>query len=128
MSGAEPGGYGDLLVTALIVLVAGCVAMLVIVRVAGRWSAGRAARPGLLDIVARVPLEARRSLYIVDVAGKVLLVGTSELGLTVLSELDRERVRAVPPPLSFAELVRSAVQRATTRRRESPPPDGGAAS
>jgi flagellar protein FliO/FliZ len=121
-AGAEPGGYGDLLVTALVVLVAACVAMLVIVRVAGRWSSGRSARPGLLDVVARVPLEARRSLYIVDVAGKALLVGTSELGLTVLSELDRERVRAVPPPVSFAELVRGAVQRATARRRGDAPP------
>ena len=126
----ETGGYGDLLVTALIVLIAACVAMVVIVRLAGRWSAGRSARPGLLDVVARVPLESRRSLYIVDVAGKALLVGTSELGLTVLSELDRERVRAVPPAVSFAELVRGALQRATTRRRDDPssPGDGGGGS
>jgi flagellar biogenesis protein FliO len=70
----------------------------------------------LLDVVARVPLEARRSLYIVDVAGKALLVGTSELGLTVLTELDRERVRAAPPTLGFAALVAQAVQRAAGRR------------
>src|SRR5579884_4310454 len=126
MSGTDTtgAGYGDLLVTALIVLVAACVVMFAIARLAARWlTPGRSARPGLLDVVARVPLEARRSLYIVDVAGKALLVGTSELGLTVLSELDRERVRAVPPQVGFATLVARAVQRAAGRGGR----DGGAA-
>jgi flagellar biogenesis protein FliO len=62
-----------------------------------------------MDVVARVPLEPRRSLYVVEVAGKTLLVGTSEMGLSVLSELDAEtvRARAVERP-TFAELVKSA--------------------
>ncbi len=92
--------------------------LFVIVRFGGRMVGvhpnGRA-RPGSLEVLARVPLEPRRSLYIVDVAGKALLVGTSELGLTVLSELDRERVRAVPPQVGFATLVARAVQRAAGR-------------
>jgi hypothetical protein len=66
----------------------------------------------VLDVVARLPLEPRRSLYIIEVAGKTLLVGTSEMGLSVLSELDggEVRARAVARP-SFGELVRSAWQR-----------------
>jgi flagellar biogenesis protein FliO len=117
MSGteADTASYGDLLITALIVLVAACVAMFVLVRIAGRWLAtGRTRGAGLLDVIARVPLEARRSLYIVEVAGKALLLGTSELGVTVLSELDGERVRAAPQPLTFVEQVRRAM---TARRR-----------
>src|SRR5256885_7851839 len=113
--------YGDLLVTSLLALAAVCVVAYVLVRVAGRWLAtGRTRGAALMDVVARVPLEPRRSLYIVEVAGKALLVGTSEMGLSVLSELDREQVRArVVPRTSFAELVRDLI----ARRRRGPPPE-----
>jgi flagellar biogenesis protein FliO len=113
-SGVEAGAsYGDLLVTSLFVLGAVCIAAFVAVRLFGHFlSAGRARGSHLLDVVARVPLEPRRSLYVVEVAGKTLLVGTSEMGLSVLSELDAAEVKSrVAPPQSFADLVRSAWQR-----------------
>src|SRR5512146_2870945 len=102
MSGTGTGvaSYGDLLVTSLVVLVGVCIAAFVVVRVFGRVLAtGRTRGAHLLDVVARVPLEPRRSLYVVEVAGKTLLVGTSEMGLSVLSELDAAEVksRAVAP-------------------------------
>jgi flagellar protein FliO/FliZ len=110
--GAE-ASYGDLLVTSLVVLGAVCVAAFVVVRVVGRWlTVGRGRGGELLDVIARVPLEPRRSLYVVDVAGKTLLVGTSEMGLSVLSELDAGEVRArVVPRQTFADLVRAAWRR-----------------
>jgi len=115
MNGAA-ASYGDLLVTSLVVLVGVCLAAFVVVRVLGRFLAtGRARGAHLLDVVARVPLEPRRSLYVVDVAGKSLLVGTSEMGLSVLTELDASAVRArVVERPTFGELVRDA----WTRRRE----------
>ena len=123
MNGAlAAASYGDLLVTSLLVLGAVCVVAFVAVRVFGRWlSTGRARGAHLLDVVARVPLEPRRSLYVVEVAGKTLLVGTSEMGLSVLSELDAAEVKArnVPTP-SFGELVRQAW---TRRRKPAQPPD-----
>jgi len=90
-----------------------CVAAFVVVRVAGRLLAtGRRRGPQLLDVVARLPLEPRRSLYVVEVAGKTLLVGTSEMGLSVLSELDGAQVRGrLAERPSFGELVRAAWQR-----------------
>ena len=102
--------YGDLLVTSLVVLGGVCIAAFVIVRVLGRFLAtGRVRGAHLMDVVARVPLEPRRSLYVVEVAGKTLLVGTSEMGLSVLSELDGAEVRArTPVRQSFGELVRTA--------------------
>jgi len=110
-TGVEAGAsYGDLLVTSLLVLGAVCIAAFIAVRFFGRTlSAGRVKGSHLLDVVARVPLEPRRSLYVVEVAGKTLLVGTSEMGLSVLSELDGHEVksRAVPAQ-SFADLVRGA--------------------
>src|SRR2546421_13050879 len=102
--------YGDLLITSLLVLGGVCVAAYVAVRVFGRLLAtGRTRGAHLLDVVARVPLEPRRSLYVVEVAGKTLLVGTSEMGLAVLSELDGEEVRGrVVPRVPFGEMVRGA--------------------
>jgi flagellar protein FliO/FliZ len=102
--------YGDLLITSLVVLAAVSVAAFVAVRVFGRLLAsGRARGAHLMDVVARVPLEPRRSLYVVEVAGKTLLVGTSEMGLNVLSELDASAVRArVVEKPTFAEMVKAA--------------------
>ena len=120
---AESGAgasYGDLLVTSLVVLGVVCVAAFVAVRVFGRLIATGRARGGhLLDVIARLPLEPRRALYVVEVAGKTLLVGTSEMGLSVLSELDGGEVRAriVARP-TFAEMVKAALQ-----RRKAKPPD-----
>ena len=127
MNGAPAAGYGDLLVTSLLVLGAVCIAAFVAVRVLGRWLAtGRARGTHLLDVIARVPLEPRRSLYVVDVAGKTLLVGTSEMGLSVLSELDAAEVKArVVPTPSFGELVRGAwLKRRAARsaQHDEPPP------
>src|SRR5512140_1661209 len=112
-NGAVGASYGDLLVTSLVVLGGVCIAAFAIVRLAGRWFAtGRSRGAQLLDVVARLPLEPRRSLYVVEVAGKTLLVGTSEMGLSVLSELDGGELRArVAERPSFGELVRSAWQR-----------------
>src|SRR5688572_17125431 len=102
--------YGDLLVMSLVVLGGVCIAAFLLVRVVGRFLAtGRTRGAHLLDVVARVPLEPRRSLYVVEVAGKTLLVGTSEMGLSVLTELDGSEVKArVPTQQTFADLVKSA--------------------
>jgi hypothetical protein len=72
-----------------------------------------------MGVVARLPLEPRRSLYVVEVAGKTLLVGTSEMGLSVLSELDAGQVRAqVAARPSFGDLVRAAwLRRSDVRAR-----------
>ena len=111
MSGnGAAAGYGDMLVTSLLVLGVVCVVAFVAVRLLGRVLAtGRARGAHLMDVVARVPLEPRRSLYVVEVAGKTLLVGTSEMGLSVLSELDASEVRSrVAARPTFADLVKTA--------------------
>ena len=58
-------GYGEMLVGSLLVLGLVCLAAWVIVRVGTRrlWGPRRG---GVLDVVARVPLEPRRSLYVVE--------------------------------------------------------------
>lgn len=128
-TGVAAASYGDLLITSLLVLGGVCVVGFVLVRVAGKFLAtGRARGAYLMDVIARVPLEPRRSLYVVEVAGKTLLVGTSEMGLSVLTELDAAEVsarRAVPQP-SFGALVRAAWTKRRSPRPSSPegPRDG----
>jgi len=125
-NGAAGASYGDLLITSLLVLGAVCVAAYLAVRIFGRVLAtGRARGSHLLDVVARVPLEPRRSLYVVEVAGKTLLVGTSEMGLSVLSELDGSEVKSrVQQQQSFGDLVRAA----WSRRKARGAGQGGATS
>jgi len=106
---AGPASYGGLLVTSLLVLVAIGVMGFVAVRLFARFfSTARIRGPQLMDVIARVTLEPRRSLYVVSVAGKTLLVGTSEMGLSVLTELDAGVVKNYSSPANFGELVRSA--------------------
>jgi flagellar biogenesis protein FliO len=127
-TGAVDGSYGDLLVTSLVVLVGVCIAAFVAVRVFGRvLAAGRTRGTQLLDVVARVPLEPRRSLYVVEVAGKTLLVGTSEMGLSVLSELDASEVKSrIVPKQSFADMVKSAWHKRRGLARSVAEPPAGA--
>lgn len=116
---AVGSGYGEMLVGSLVVLGLVCLVAWVVVRFGVRrlWSP-RAG--GVLDVVARVPLEPRRSLYVVEVGGKTLLVGTSEMGLSVLSELDGEAIRAGlergAQARSFAEAMRDAFDKVRGRR------------
>ena len=119
--------YGDLLVTSLVVLGGVCIAAFVVVKLVGRLLAtGRVRGAHLLDVVARLPLEPRRSLYVVEVAGKTLLVGTSEMGLSVLSELDGAEVRArTPVRQNFGDLVRTAWLKRRDGRETVDPGAGG---
>lgn len=57
-----------------------------------RWLLPRlnAARPagGMVRVVERVGLDARKSLFVIEVAGRWLLVASSEAGVHLISELD----------------------------------------
>src|SRR5262245_56940576 len=88
----DGGGYGGLLVTTVLLLVAVCVVAYVVVRLLRRGLEGRAVGEQVVTVVARVPLEPRRSLYVVRVGGRTLLLGASEMGLGLVTELDGEAV------------------------------------
>lgn len=77
---------------------------------------GSLARPsGPLEVLARLPLESRRSVYVVRIANQLLIVGSSETGLTSLGELPPETLaqfseQTAPPRLIDA--VKAAMGRA----------------
>jgi flagellar biogenesis protein FliO len=54
------------------------------------WS--RSSSP-VMKVVARISLEARRSLYVVEVAGQYLLIGAGEGGLSTLATLEATQVK-----------------------------------
>jgi flagellar biosynthetic protein FliO len=113
---AVPGGYGELLVSSLLVLGVVCVVAWLVVRYGGRWlAAGQAGRG--VEVLARVPLEPRRSLFVIEAAGKTLLLGTSEMGLTVLAELDGAVFRAEAGQRAKGGGLAALVQAALERRR-----------
>ena len=70
----------------------------------------------MVRVVDRVGLDARKSLYVIEVAGRWLLIAASEAGVQVISELDAklaaeaaaELERARPSFTADAAAVRSA--------------------
>ncbi len=110
------GGYGWFLLETLLILGAVCALAWIVIRVGVRklypaGVAGAGGRNGALRVVARLPLEPRRTVYILEAAGKTLLVGVSEGGsMTTLAELDPQAVAAAaaaaPRQKSFLELLK----------------------
>jgi len=112
----EGGGYGGLLVTTVVLLVVVCVVAYVVVRLLRRGLEGRAVGEQVVTVVARVPLEPRRSL-LVRVAGRTLLLGASEMGLGLVTELDGEAIPEDVRPTSAGRRFADLVTAAWTRRR-----------
>ncbi len=120
---ATGSGYGELVLTSLLVLVIVCAMAWAAVRVLGRWMEGRRVGGGVA-VVARVPLEPRRALYVIEAGGRTLLLGSSEMGVTLIAELDGAAMAAAeaaqPRPRPFGAAVGDALARALVRRRVPP--------
>ncbi len=70
--------------------------------------AGVARGASSLELLARLPLEARRSVYVVRVLDQVLILGASETGLAKLGELPPGAVsefRKAPAASSWGALL-----------------------
>jgi flagellar protein FliO/FliZ len=85
-------GYGSYIVETFVTLLAVCGLAFVLLYGARRFGMGRAR--GGIELVGQLPLEARRSIYLVKVGETVLVVGASEAGFTKLGEMP---VSSLPP-------------------------------
>jgi flagellar protein FliO/FliZ len=47
----------------------------------------------MVRVVDRISLDARKSLYVIEVAGKWMLVASSESGMQLISELDADSAK-----------------------------------
>ncbi len=102
-----PGGYGVALVQSLLALVAVCILAWVVLR----WSAKAGLGIGRgehLEVVERMALDARRSVVVVRVGKRMLLLGVGEHAApSLIVELDpNELPRSEAPRVSFLEVLR----------------------
>ena len=69
---------------------------------------------GAVRVVARCPLEPRRSVYVVEAAGRCFLIGVGDGPMAVLAELDAERLKADLQvgalSIGFAEVLARALR------------------
>ena len=94
----------------------------------GRAEGGGRTAHGALRLVGRLPLDARRTVYLVRAGSRVLVLGVSEAGLNKLAEFPADEVPDMKEPaesMSFGEVL--ARIRGTTTR-EDPGPDGSSPS
>jgi flagellar protein FliO/FliZ len=111
--------YTGALLQVVVVLLAICLAFYVIIRWLlprmARAAGGRGFRMGggrLVRIVDRCPLEPKRTVFLVEVAGRFLLLGSSEGSITKLAgdDLDEAEIRrriGAPPGRSFSDLIKN---------------------
>jgi flagellar protein FliO/FliZ len=97
--------YTTYLVETVITLALVCGAAFGVLYGARRLGLGRATGP--IALVGQLPLDARRSVYLVKIGEKVLVVGTAEGGMVKLGEIDAKDVPApeAAPTRSFAEVL-----------------------
>jgi flagellar biosynthetic protein FliO len=88
----ETPAYGWFLLETLVVLAVVCVLAWLVLRFwVRRAYAGQSRGP--IRVLARAPLEPRRTLYVIEVGGKCLLIGSGEGPLANLGEVDGAKVR-----------------------------------
>lgn len=123
---------GDYLVESLLVLLVIVALAALVLIVARRAGLGQGRGLGSIELIARLPLEPRRSVYVVRVLDQVLIIGASEAGLSKLGELPESAVRALrgpEPSASFAAVLSSTLLRSPARSGKSADePASGAAS
>jgi flagellar biosynthetic protein FliO len=70
---------------------------------------------GAIRVVARCPLEPRRSVYVIEAAGRCFLVGVGDGPMAVLAELDKAALpkEVAPAAPRFAEVLARVLKRPT---------------
>jgi flagellar protein FliO/FliZ len=93
------------LIETSVTLAAVCALALVVLWGARRLGVGRPSGP--IELCGHLPLDARRSIYLVRVGAQVFIVGVGEGGFTKLGELAASDVpeSAVPRGSPFADVL-----------------------
>jgi flagellar protein FliO/FliZ len=93
-------GYGAYLLQTTLALIAVCALAVLVLRLLKQRGIGRSRG---LRVVSRLALEPRRSVYVIEAAGKCLLVGVGDGPMAVLAELDPAEVRRIEAEESTGE-------------------------
>lgn len=109
-----PGGYGAALLQALLALGGVCVLAWVVLRFGARRGFGVGARGGRVTVLERVPLDPRRSLYLVKVGERILLLSAGDGAAPALvAELAEDELPEVdvPSKVRFSDVIGRITQR-----------------
>lgn len=92
-----PGGYAATLLQSIVALAGVCALAVVLLRVAAGKGLGRVPRGRALELVERLPLDARSAVCVVRAGSRVYLLGTSDgTSPNLLAELEAGTIEAVP--------------------------------
>jgi flagellar protein FliO/FliZ len=126
-----PTGYGAALLQTLVSLLAVCLLAWLLLRWGARRGFAFGGRGQRVKVIERVALDPRRTLYVVEVGGKVLLLGAGDgASPTLISELDPASMPSEPEAKKtrFADVLSRARAEAHSDRsseRPSRPPEEG---
>jgi flagellar protein FliO/FliZ len=103
--------YASYVVQTFVTLLAVCGVAFVVLYGARKLGIGRASGP--VELVGQLPLDARRSIYLVKVGPQVLVVGVSEAGFAKLGELSAKDVPTsnVAEGAPFSDILARALGR-----------------
>ena len=106
------GSYAGYLLETFLTLGVVCGVAFVVLYGARRMGVGRPHGP--IELIGQLPLDARRSVYLVKLGEQVIVVGVAEGGMTKLGEFAAADLPPVPPrqPPTFAAIF------ARTRTRQ----------
>jgi flagellar biosynthetic protein FliO len=78
---------------------------------------------GAIRVVARCPLEPRRSVFVIETAGRCFLVGVGDGPMSLLAELEADKLPRAPETtgLRFADVLARLLGRDSAGK--SPPAD-----
>lgn len=85
--GSELPGVGSSLAFSFLSLGVVCLAAFAVLRWLARKGVGHS--PGAIRVLGHYQLEPRRSLYLVEAAGRCFLLGVGEGPIALIAELDR---------------------------------------
>jgi flagellar biosynthetic protein FliO len=115
-AGQVPGVAWESLALSFVSLGAVCIVAWLALKLLAGKGIGKAS--GALRVVARLPLEPRRSVYVIEAAGRCFLVGVGEGPMAMLAELDAAalpRAEGAAPP-RFAEVLARVLGRPRAER------------
>jgi flagellar biogenesis protein FliO len=104
--------YASYVVETFVTLLAVCALAVVVLYGARRLGIGRATGP--IRLLAHLPLDRRRGIYVFTVGGQAFVVGASEAGFTKLGEMPADGLPKDPAaePSAFAAALARALGRA----------------
>ena len=76
---------------------------------------------GLVTVVERIPLDLKRSLFVVRAGGEYLLLGGGEANLSLITKLDAAEVERLRPPSGLGDQRPTPFLVKLLRRRGGPP-------